>query len=369
MTKLTKHNNHIEIEYSISNTTVTAVEVMQDIDTSSFFESDRLSAYRKLLLVYDHNLPPETIQHVQRKFNKHILTVHTLSLNTDSKDLKCLKFLWDKMLEYKPDCIVALGGGTTSDLTGFAASTYRRGIDVIFMPTTLLAAVDACIGGKTGIDYSEIKNSVGSIKYPLIAIIVLDFLKSLDEQLFLSAWAEIIKIAILYNQQFFKTIEQYIVNFAGKPSENFMILLADAIEQKAKVVERAENKFGLLYGHNIGHALESLDKHRLTHGEYVAIGMNIEAAMGIILDVTDPDVWHRQHELLRQLNLLSELDESISVERLKAQMKRYKLYENGNYYFVLPEAVGKVPVNRNTIINEADFDIVYQQALNWITSQ
>ncbi len=190
----------------------------------------------------------------------------------DSKNIENVMLIWNKLLESKAgrdSLLINLGGGTISDIGGFAASTYKRGIDFINVPTTLLAMIDAAIGGKNGINFNNYKNQIGLFSEPKSVIINKHFLKTLNERDIKSGLAEMMKYAFIAD-----------ASFLDLDSDNYLDFIEKAATIKEDVVSLDMNESGLRkmlnFGHTVGHALESyyLDKENyLTHGEAVALGI------------------------------------------------------------------------------------------------
>ena len=190
----------------------------------------------------------------------------------ESKSIENVMFIWNKLLEAKAgrdSLLINLGGGTISDIGGFAASTYKRGIDFVNVPTTLLAMIDASIGGKNGINFNNYKNQIGLFSEHQSVIINTQFLKTLNERDILSGLAEMMKYAFVAD-----------ASFLDLDSDNYMDFIEKAAMTKDEIVGFDMKESGLRkilnFGHTIGHALESyyLEKDNyLTHGEAVALGM------------------------------------------------------------------------------------------------
>jgi len=197
----------------------------------------------------------------------------------ENKNIGTCMQVWEELSKNNADrksVLISLGGGVTSDLGGFIASTYKRGIDFITIPTTLLAQVDASIGGKSGIDFKNIKNEIGVFSFPKAVFIYTGFLKTLDDRQLLSGFAEIIKHALISDKNYWKKIML---------SNDFEKWITPSVKIKIKIItgdpyEKNIRK-KLNFGHTIGHAIESFslanDKNKLLHGEAIAIGMVCES--------------------------------------------------------------------------------------------
>ena len=188
--------------------------------------------------------------------------------------LELMNFLATSQLT-RSDLIVALGGGVVGDLAGFAAATYLRGIRFVQIPTTLLAAVDSSVGGKTAIDLPAGKNLCGAFCQPSLVLCDTDTLSSLPKEIFLDGCAEVIKYGIVYNEAFFRYLEE------NGPDFDREAVIARCVELKRDVVMADEYDTGarmkLNFGHTIGHGIEARSNFSLSHGKAVAIGMAIVA--------------------------------------------------------------------------------------------
>ena len=188
-----------------------------------------------------------------------------------TKCLRCygelLEFLAENRLT-RSDCVIALGGGVTGDLSGFAAATYQRGVCYVQVPTTLLAAVDSSVGGKTAIDLPQGKNQAGAFYQPALVLCDTDTLATLPERELRAGFAEVIKYAVLFDPALFAALRDKTIDL---PS-----VIETCIKHKAAVVAEDERDTGtrrlLNLGHSFGHAVESRSHYALLHGEAVAIG-------------------------------------------------------------------------------------------------
>ena len=237
-------------------------------DADKYFNLDR-----KILIVTDDNIPNEYIDTVKSKCKTH--AVLTLPHGEENKNFenyqKIIKTLIDNSFT-RSDAVVAIGGGMVGDMSAFAASTYMRGIDFYNIPTTLLSQVDSSIGGKTAIDFMNVKNIVGTFTQPKAVLIDVDTLKTLPEREFNSGLVEAIKIAATFDKNFFDFIKT-----CNDITGNIEKIITRSLELKKMVVENDEKEKGLRkvlnFGHTIGHAIEEAKNYELLHGECVGIGM------------------------------------------------------------------------------------------------
>ena len=254
--------------------------------------------------------------------------------------LQLLRFLARSHLT-RSDCIVALGGGVVGDLAGFAAATYLRGIRFVQVPTTLLAAVDSSVGGKTAIDLPEGKNLVGAFYQPSLVLCDTDVLHTLPEEIFRDGCAEVIKYGILYDPQLFAYLEQTGLSF------DLETVIRCCVERKRDAVMEDEFDTGarmkLNLGHTIGHAVESCSHFALSHGKGVAIGTAIVARA---VSCRDAD---RILGLLRKFGLPTGID--YPAEILAAAALSDKKRSGGVIQMIIPVAIGQceiqaIPVSR-----------------------
>lgn len=204
--------------------------------------------------------------------------------------LEILNFLADKKLT-RSDCVIALGGGVVGDITGFAAATYLRGISYIQVPTSLLAMVDSSVGGKTAIDLPAGKNLAGAFYQPGLVLCDIDALNTLPPAVFQDGCAEVIKYGVLYDPQLFSHLQKYGLSFDREA------VVARCIELKRNVVMEDEFDTGarqkLNLGHTIGHSIEAQSNFEVSHGQAVAIGMNIVSKAAASLGICSYEVFDR----------------------------------------------------------------------------
>lgn len=207
----------------------------------------------------------------------------------ENKDLEIASYIWETLTENKADkhsLIINLGGGLVSDIGGFTASVFKRGLPFINLPTTLLSMADASVGGKTGINFSSFKNLIGTITQPEGVFINSGFLKTLPEEQLRNGFAEIIKIALIRDKKFFEQIRSIKVQ-TGNVN---LSVIKKGVALKASIVKKDPNEKGLRkilnFGHSAGHAVESLflaNGLLLLHGQAVAIGMAIESYVCLMM--------------------------------------------------------------------------------------
>ena len=255
---------------------------------------DYLGNINKAMIVTDSGVP--------EKYAKTVLDfcpegsfIKTIPQGEKSKCFDMLQDLIEEMLEHgfnRHDCVIAVGGGVTGDLSGFAASIYMRGIDFFNIPTTVLAQVDSSVGGKTAIDFKSYKNIAGSFYRPKKVIVDEDTLSTLPPRQISNGLAEAVKMSLTSDRELFELFE------AGNPFESIGKIIEKSLLIKADVVNKDEKESGLRkvlnFGHTIGHGIEANCGSELYHGECVAIGM---------LPMCSEPVRHRLTAVLENLNL------------------------------------------------------------------
>ncbi len=263
------------------------------------------------------------------------------------KTLEQVEQVWDWLVRsgaQRQDALVAFGGGVVCDLVGFAAACYLRGIGLVNMPTTLLAQVDASVGGKTGVNHSRGKNLIGAFHQPMAVVADTDLLATLQRRAFANGLAEVVKIAMTCDADLFAHLEASAPRLAPDAGDLLAPIVARAIQLKASVVERDERERGdrmlLNYGHTVGHALEAaLGYRRLLHGEAVSIGMEAAAHLSMRLGCLAPGDAQRQRALLERLGLPVSVS-GTTVEDALDRMTLDKKRAGDRQRWVLAERVG-----------------------------
>lgn len=283
-----------------------------------------------------------------------------------SKNLATVGRLYSAFLEAKLDrksLIVAVGGGVIGDLVGFAAATYLRGISFVQVPTTLLAQVDASVGGKTGVDLPQGKNLVGAFHQPSAVLIDPHTLRTLPARELRAGLAEVIKYGIIYDADFFSFLKENARSLREGNTEPIVHAIARSCEIKADVVAQDETEQGLRailnFGHTVAHAIEAITNYRIyKHGEAVAIGMITESLIGEELGITPPKVTQELAELLEVSGLPIGFPSHISADAVMLAGQRDKKTIGGKLVFVLPETIGTVAItsvdNEKAIRNAID---------------
>jgi len=262
------------------------------------------------------------------------------------------KNLSDEMLECgfgRDSAIIALGGGVTGDLAGFVAATYMRGIPFVGVPTSLLAMVDASVGGKTGLDTRQAKNAIGAFHHPRLVMIDSELLATLPKMHLHAGLAEAVKTAAIRDADRFAWIEAHAEALAGGDLDLLTELIAACVVLKSAIVSQDPQEAGLRqvlnFGHTAGHALESLAGLSLLHGEAVAAGMRLESRIGESLGVTEPGTALRLDAALDACGVPNLLDESIGGGALLEAAASDKKNRGGHPRWVFLRRIGEVAMD------------------------
>ncbi|NCJ07859.1 3-dehydroquinate synthase [Synechococcales cyanobacterium C] len=266
------------------------------------------------------------------------------------KTLKSLQKIYDAALRHRLErssTLIALGGGVIGDMTGFAAATWLRGIAVIQVPTSLLAMVDAAIGGKTGVNHPQGKNLIGAFHQPRLVVIDPQTLKTLPAREFRAAMAEVIKYGVIWDAQLFAQLEQCprLDRYRDLSEAQLAEILQRSCQAKADVVSKDEKEAGLRailnYGHTIGHAIESLTGYRqFNHGEAVGLGMIAAGQISVALGLWSAQGLERQQQLIQGAGLPTHLPTELDPNAVLELLQTDKKVAGGRVRFVLPTGIG-----------------------------
>ncbi len=264
-----------------------------------------------------------------------------------SKNLQTVESVIKQLLAAGADRksrLIGFGGGVVTDITGFVASIYMRGIDFSFIPTTLLAMADASIGGKNGVDIGPFKNMAGTITQPRAVRIYPELLATLPKVELSCGMAEVIKSAIISGEKQFRKLEELELAFEDPDFEALADVIFDAVSPKASIVEKDERETGerkkLNLGHTFAHAIEV--SHEMPHGEAVAVGLAAAARVSESLGIASPEIRKRVEGLLGKFLLPTRI--SAKRDDLKGFILKDKKGSAGNIDFVVMADIGKVEV-------------------------
>lgn len=309
--------------------------------------SKSLDGVKKVLILHPQSLSTTAIAVQEELRSKGFeALVAEVPNSEDAKRIEVASFCWQIMGQadfHRNDAVIGIGGGSTTDLAGFVAATWLRGVRSVLVPTTLLGMVDAAIGGKTGINTSEGKNLVGAFHLPHRVIIDLDTLDTLPRNELLAGMAEVVKCGFIEDPWILDAVESEGAQI-DTHSEVFEELIRRAVAIKESVIavdlRDTGNREFLNYGHTLGHAIEHAERYKWRHGAAISIGMVFAAELSMLSGKL------KEHEVERHRTVLGSLGLPLTYradrwEQLLATMQRDKKARSGSLRFVVLDAIGK----------------------------
>lgn len=306
------------------------------------------SKYTSVFILVDENTHEHCLSYVMYQISGlESAQIIEIPSGEENKVLEICAHVWLTLTENESDrntLLINLGGGVIGDMGGFIASTYKRGIDFIQIPTTLLAQVDASVGGKVGIDLSGYKNQIGLFSNPQAVFIDSSFLETLDERQLKSGFSEMLKHGLIADESYWERLNQ--IKIKEFNSDELSVLIEYSVAIKNKIVLEDPKESGLRkilnFGHTIGHALESLFLESDTsflHGESIAVGMIVESILSKEIGLKDQefDSIFSCFKERYTLPILTKKD----VESIMVLIKNDKKNNEGKLNFTLLESVGK----------------------------
>ena len=308
---------------------------------------------KKIAVIVDKKIPKKFLIKLRKNLKKYKLFIFFISSSEKIKNLDKANLLVNKLLKLnfnRSDLIIALGGGIIGDMTSFIASIFKRGINFINLPSTLLSQVDSCIGGKTGVNSKYGKNLIGSFYNPKVVISETELLKSLPKREIICGYAEILKHAIINDKKFF--------NFLKKNTKNIILLenkiLKESILKSCKIklnftekdFKEKNLRMKLNFGHTFAHALEIRNKYsnKLNHGEAVLIGMLIAIRISKFKNLCSAKTLYEIENLYRKFSLIKNLRKHLSKNDILKSikfMKNDKKKDDEKISFILLNNIGK----------------------------
>jgi len=339
------------------------IELKKEIDNSYEVHIGALKEMHidtKVAIVTNPKVSGLHLHYLLSKLTAKEIYIITVEDGESFKTLSTVEKVVNNLFEHKfnrSSVLVALGGGVIGDMTGFAASIYQRGIDFIQIPTTLLSQVDASVGGKTGVNNAYGKNLLGAFHQPRAVYIDPHFLSTLAEREYAAGIAEVVKMAVCFDKEFFEWLEKADLN----DSEQIKTAIAKSVKTKAMVVSKDEKERGLRaalnYGHTFGHVIENETKYtRYLHGETVAIGMMMANELAARLGMMKTDELMRIKKLLMKYNLPVAYD----IKDTEAYYEAFFLDKKSldtNITFIVPKHLGGVEL-RSDIPKEIVMDVL-----------
>ena len=315
---------------------------------------------KKACIVTDSIVEPLYAEHVKKVLEEagNTVSVFVFKSGEENKNLDTIQDMYESFIQNKlerKDFLVALGGGVTGDMTGFAAATYLRGIDFIQVPTTLLSMVDSSVGGKTGVDFRQYKNMVGAFNMPRLVYMNLDVLSTLDERQFYSGFAEAMKSALIKDARFYEWQLENMYEICDREPDILKELVYRSCEIKRFIVEKDPTEKGdralLNLGHTIGHAIEKYKNFTMLHGECVALGCVAAAFISWKREMLSMEEYYEIRDMFVPFNLPISI-EDVDVEEVLAYTKSDKKMENNQIKFILLKKIGKAVMDHTVTDDE-----------------
>jgi len=305
--------------------------------------------YKNVFAIVDGNvlrLYKKKIEAVKNYSDK--FSIYSLKPGESSKSYKIINDIYSHLLNDnfgRDTLIIAIGGGVTGDIAGFAASTFMRSVQLVHIPTTLIADVDSAIGGKTGFNFSDKKNIIGTFYQPQMVIADIDFLNTLPQKEFTSGFGEIIKYAFLVDLDYYKTVLKILPEYQNHKMAAFEKLILKSVNFKTSVVAADEKESGirkiLNFGHTFAHAFESEFNFKIKHGEAVIMGIISALYLSYRVGLFNKQRLDNFLEIFYSIKLPANLKKCNAAELYKI-MAHDKKNRGGKIKFVLLQDIGKI---------------------------
>ena len=320
--------------------------------------------FNQCLLVIDKNIPIKLVNKIKKSLARKKIFFYFLNANEKNKSQKTTLAILDILLKKnfsRQDCLIAIGGGITGDVGGFAASLFKRGIQFINIPTTLLSQVDSSIGGKTGINTKYGKNLIGSFYQPKLVVSDSDFLKSLSRREIICGYGEILKHSLIANKKFFIFLRNNIFDILNLKSPFIEKAIHESCKIKKKVVEKDEKENNLRkilnFGHTFAHAYEATLGYskKLNHGEAVLLGIST----ALKFSFENKFLNYKEYDLISKHIKVSGLPSNIKkyfslkdLNRLVSFMIKDKKNYSKKINLILLKKIGNAKINNHYSIDK-----------------
>ena len=313
---------------------------------------------RQILIVKDSMVPNEILETLRNALsNSQPMEIKILEIETNekTKSFEGLLPIFEVLNtnKFNRDCLlIGLGGGITTDMVGFVAASYLRGVDLIQIPTTLLSQVDAAIGGKTGINFAGSKNNIGAFYQPKLVLMDIDCLKSLSKSDFTDGIAEIIKHSLIADKNLFTKLENIFFKNNELSDEDLIQIVYESSLIKAFVVSNDEKEKGdralLNFGHTYGHAFEAIQSlEGFSHGQAVGLGMICASHLSFLLKKISSEEFERVKNLVKSAGLPHKLPENFDVNDFIEAMSRDKKILDKKLRFITLRGLGSAEITED----------------------
>ena len=316
------------------------------------FLKENFINFNQCLVVVDNNVPKKLVKKILDLLAKKEISIHYFVASEKNKNQKSVDKIVSILLSKnfnRNDILISIGGGITGDVSGFAASIFKRGLKFVNIPTTLLSQVDSSIGGKTGINTKYGKNLIGAFYQPSLVISDISFLKTLSKKELICGYGEVLKHAIIYNKKFFLFLKKNGSKILNLKSPLIEKAIYQSCSIKKRVVEADENEMGLRkilnFGHTFAHAYEATLGYskKLNHGEAVILGIKTAAKFSLLNKILDIKSYRLIENHLDSLNLPRNINNFFSKNHLKkilSFMKKDKKNNTKKINLVLLKKIG-----------------------------
>ena len=329
-----------------------------------FFLKNNSIKFNKCFFLIDSKVPNKFVTKIKKKLKKRKLYFHTFNANEKNKDQNTINKILNILLKEnftRQDCLVSVGGGITGDVGGFAASLFKRGLQFINMPTTLLSQVDSSIGGKTGINSKYGKNLIGSFYQPKLVISDSDFLKSLPQKEIICGYGEILKHSIIADKKFFSYLNKNIEKILKLQSPFIEKSIYISCKIKKKVVEKDETENNLRkilnFGHTFAHAYEATMGYskKLNHGEAVLLGINTALNFSLKNHFISKDEYSLIIEHMRHPKIVNNIRNYFSqkhLDKILSFILKDKKNKSEKINLILLKKIGRPIIHKTYNINK-----------------
>ena len=308
---------------------------------------------KKIAVFFDKKIPKKFLTKIKKNLKKYKIFIFLISPSEKIKNFNYSSSLIDKLLKLnfnRADLIIGVGGGIVGDMSGFIASIYKRGINFINLPSTLLAQVDSCIGGKTGVNSKYGKNLIGSFYNPKVVISDTEFLRSLPRREIICGYAEILKHAVIHDKVFFNFLKKNTKNILSLKNKVLTKSIIKSCKIKLNFTEKDFKEKGLRmklnFGHTFAHALEIKNKYsnRLNHGEAVLVGMFIAIKISKFKNLCSESTYNQIEDLYNKNLLLKNFNKYLNKNEILKSikfMKNDKKKDDERVSFIFLKNIGK----------------------------
>ncbi len=318
---------------------------------------------KKIALIIDKKIPLDKKKKLRNQLKNYNLLILPFEANEKNKSLNNVNHFLKKLLANnfnRSDLVIGIGGGITGDVSGFVASIYKRGINFINIPTTLLAQVDSAIGGKTGVNSNYGKNLIGSFYQPKLVVSDTSFLNSLSKKEIICGYAEILKHSIIKDKKFFNWLEKNTDAILKRKSKELIYAIKKSCEIKiffvSKDVDEKNLRMILNFGHTFAHAIEVKNNYskKITHGEAVLSGMILATKLSVLKKICSSKILNRIKKIYIQNNLsytFKKYYNKNSISDLIPYLRNDKKNNDEKINFILLKNIGKTALPDKTKIS------------------